>query len=401
MLPTVPEYLAKGLALKRWWTEVERNGGPKDTFPLTRNFDRPTRGYGFYGEAPLPGGTMPVMGNVQEMFYDQTRNPSHLEPSGARWTAKQLQEYVLKYWMRTSSFRPPETYVDFYQPIPPPALAPLSWCPKPVGADVGFGFTQLFNKAAGRDRVEAFPSYDRHAIVDQRTVGPLYDWLVLKVRIFDFNFTARPFGNHGPELVYELDEQSYLVVHHEFINNKEHHLPGVLGDYGIGYAFIKNPQPTALGYGPGEFDAALELINFRIYETGYISVRMIFIANRPTRITNVVINPVDWSIGLADAFSFGLASRLLGPAKETIAQLSPKINVDPVLAYVRGANAISGGYAARALCISRDRLNKLFLVQHFQQHYQTVLASVSTWRRFPDWLDPRSLPPWVISGVSS
>lgn len=401
MLPTVPEYLAKGLALKRWWTEVERNGGPKDTFPLTRNFDRPTRGYGFYGEAPLPGGTMPVIGNVQEMFYDQTRNPAHLGPAAAKWTAKQLQEYVLKYWMRTSSFRPPETYVDSTQPIPPPALAPLSWCPKPVGSDVGFGFTQLFNKPIGRGKAEAFPSYERSAIVDQRTVGKLYDWLVLKVRIFDFNFTARPFGDNGLELVYGLDEQSYLVVHQEFINNKENHLPGVLGDYGFGYAFIKNPLLTPLGYGPGEFDAALELINFRIYETGYISVRMIFIANRPTQITNIVINPVNWGLGLADTFSFGLASRWLGPVKEAIEQVSPKITVDPVLAYVRGANAISGGYAARTLCISLDRLNKLFLVQHFQQHYQTVLGSLSTWRRFPDWLDPKSLPPWVISGVGS
>ena len=63
VLPVVPEYLAKGLALRRWWAEVERNGGPKDRFQLTRDFDRPTRSYGFYADAPLPGGSMPVMGS--------------------------------------------------------------------------------------------------------------------------------------------------------------------------------------------------------------------------------------------------------------------------------------------------------------------------------------------------
>ena len=400
-MPTIPEYLAKGLALKRWWTEVERNGGPKDQFPLTRDFDRPTRSYGFYGEAPLPGGTMPVMGNVQEMFYDQTRGPAHLEAANVKWTAKQLQEYVLKYWMRTSSFRPPETYVDYAQPIPPPALAPLSWCPRSLATDAGFGFTQIYNKPVGSGAIQAFPSYERYAIVDQRDVGRLYEWLLLKVQIFDFNFASRPFGDSGPELVFSLKEQSYLVVHQEFINNKEHHLPGVLGDYGIGYSFIKNPVPTALGYGPGEFDAALELINFRIYETGYISVRMIFISNRPTSVINIPINPVGWSLSLADIFSFGLTSRLFGIAKDAIGQLSPQITVDPVLAYVRAANAISNGYAARTLCISLERLEKLFLVQHFHQHYETVLGSLSTWRRFPDWLDPKSLPPWVISGIGS
>src|SRR5436305_8871217 len=36
VLPTVSEYLARGMALKRWWTEVERNGGPADRFQLER-----------------------------------------------------------------------------------------------------------------------------------------------------------------------------------------------------------------------------------------------------------------------------------------------------------------------------------------------------------------------------
>jgi hypothetical protein len=379
---------------------VERNGGPKDRFQLTRDFDRPTRSYGFYAEAPLPGGPMPVMGNVQEMFYDQTRNPVQ-GAAEAKWTSKQLQEYVLKYFMRTSSFRPPETYVDAAQPIPPPALSALSWCPKSLGSSLGFGFTQLFKKPVGGGPAQAFPSYERDAIVDQRDVGKLYEWLVLKVRIFDFTFGVHPFGDTGPELVFSLDEQSYLVVHEEFINNKENHLPGVLGEYGIGYSFIKNPPGGPFAYGPGEFDAALELINFRIYETGYISVRMIFIANRPTAVTNIALSPVNFSFRLADAFSFGLASRLFGPVKNSLEQLAPKISVDPVLAYVQAANAISGGYAARTLCISTDRLQKLFLIQHFQQHYETILSSLSTWRRFPDWLDASSLPPWVISGIGS
>ncbi len=32
VLPRVSEYLAKGLALRRWWAELERRGGLKNSF---------------------------------------------------------------------------------------------------------------------------------------------------------------------------------------------------------------------------------------------------------------------------------------------------------------------------------------------------------------------------------
>lgn len=401
VLPRVPEYLAKGLALRRWWAEVESRGGPENKFPLERSFNRPNRSFGFYADAPVGGSMMPVMGNVQEMFYDQTRAPASLGRDSVEWMWAQIRQFVMKYFMRVSSFREPEAHVDASQPVPPPALSRLSWCPEPKAARIGFGFTQLFNKPVGSNEIRVFPSYERNAIVDQRDMGSLFEWIVLKVRIFDFNFSTRPFGEAGPELVFGANEQSYLVVHEEFVNHKENLLPGVLGDYGIGYSFIKSPRPSPFGYGPGEFDAALELINFRVYETGYVTVRMIFIANRPSRIANLVIDPVGWSFQLADTFSLGLTSQFLGPAKDFFDRLPLRATVDPVLAYVSAANMVSGGAAARTLCISKETLEKLFLLKHFQQHYQTLVGSLLTWRQIPDWLDESKLPAWVISGVGS
>ena len=52
------------------------------------------------------------------------------------------------------------------------------------------------------------------------------------------------------------------------------------------------------------------------------------------------------------------------------------------------------------LCISTETLEKLFLMQHFKQHYQTIVGSMLTWRQIPNWLDTPSLPSWVISGLS-
>ncbi len=344
---------------------------------------------------------MPVMGNVQEMFYDQTRAPASLGADSAEWMAAQMREYVLKYFMRTSSFRQPEAYIDFSQPLPPPALARLSWCPSPRPSQIGFGFSQLFYKPMDSGEARPFESYDRHAIVDQRDLGKLYKWLLLKVRIFDFNLRSRPFGNNGPELVFGLNEESYLVSHEAFINDKENPYPTALADYGIGYSFIKSPQRSFFGYGPGEFEAAIELINFRVYKTGYVSVRMVFIANRPTSVANINVDPLNWSIRLANIASFGLTSPFLAPVKEIAAQLPFRFSFDPVIAFITAANAATGNYAADTLCMSMTELEKMFLVQHFQQHYQTILGSLVTWRRFHDWLDEKHLPAWVISGVGS
>lgn len=405
VLPTVPEYLARGLDLRRWWADMESQGGPReqDRFPIERTINRPNRSFGFYGEAPVGGNIIPVMGDVQEMFYDQPRAPASLGPDSAEWMWAQLREFVMKYFMRVSSFREPEPFVDAATPVPPPAFAGLSWCPQAddSGTRRGFGFTQLFHKPVGLNKVEAFPTYDRFAIVDQREIGNKFEWVLLKVRIFDFNVSVRLFGRRGPELLFGANEQSYVVTHQEFITHKSHHIPGVLGDYGIGYAFVRNPVQGPFGYGPGEFDAAIQLINFRIYETGYITVRMVFVANRPRQISNLTVDPAEWSFKLADVFSLGLASRIFSPARELFNALPLRFDIDPVSAYISGANLVSDGAAAQTLCISVEQLEKLFLLQHFKQHYETIIGSLLTWRQIPDWLDEKKLPPWVISGMST
>ncbi len=406
VLPTVPEYLARGLDLKKWWDEVEARGGPEDTFPLARSFNQPTRSFGFYGTAPVGGATLPVTGNVQEMFYDQLRVPSSLTQQSAEWMKAQLREFIMKYFMRISSSRPPAAYVDFAQPTPPPALEGLSWCARNSEEHLGFGFTQLFNKPSGSSAIQPFPSYEKYTIVDQRDIGRLFEWILLKVRIFDFSFSFRILGEDGPELVFSENEESYLVVQKELVEFKDEPFQTangrtVLGEYGIGYSFVKSPTQGPFGFGPGEFDAAIELIKFRIYDTGYISVRMIFVVNRPNRVVNLVVDPVDWSFRLADTFSFGIASKLFAPAKYVFNQLPLRFTVDPVTSYISLANELSNGYAARSLCVSMETLEKVFLLKHFQQHYQTITGTLPIWRQIDDWLETQALPSWVISGFSS
>ena len=40
---------------------------------------------------------------------------------------------------------------------------------------------------------------------------------------------------------------------------------------------------------------------------------MVFVANRPEKLMNISLNPVNWSFTLANLMSFGLSSRFSAP----------------------------------------------------------------------------------------
>jgi hypothetical protein len=196
-----------------------------------------------------------------------------------------------------------------------------------------------------------------------------------------------------------LNEESLLAISSDFIvdGGEDAARPG---EYGFGYAFIRSPDTGFLAYGPGQFDAAFEWIRFRISPEGVVRVHMAFVANRPAHIARISINPVDWTFRLADLASWGMASRLFGPLKVLLEETPlTRGAFDPVYTYVDLANSLTAGAAARELCISRDQLDKDFLVQHFRQHYQTAIGSLLTWRQIPDWLDAGALPDWVVTGA--
>jgi hypothetical protein len=399
---SVERFLADGLALKRWWEQASAANSFAECFELERVFNRPASSFGFYDQAQLERGPLPVMGNYQEMFYDQPRTPTAFRQEAAEWMRGQMREFALRYFMRVSDFREPEASADHDPQSAPPFLSSLSWRPQPAVGRVGFGFSQLYYKLRETGQIGRFYGADQYAIVDLREIGAKYEWIVVKVRIFDFKFTFRPFGAEAPELGLPLKEESYLVLSREFVTDQDRPQPGVLGEYGLGYAFIKNPVEGVLAYGPGEFDAAIELINFRVLESGEVRVRMAFVANRPKRIANVSLDPIDWGFRLADLFSLGMASRLLAPVKSAYSETPFRQgSFDPVYAYISLANTLTGDQAAKQWGISRERLEKEFLTRHFMQHYQTIVGSLLTWRQIPDWLDAQALPEWVVTGSSA
>jgi hypothetical protein len=399
ILDTVEQYLAAGLALKNWWKDAGLRGQKERTFTLERSFNRATSSYGFFSQAQMQDRAVAIMGNVQDMLFDRAKISPHLARQDTEWMRQQLREFVLRYFMRVSSFRAPEAAVDDDGSAVSSWLSGISWCPAPDVVREGFGFSQLYYKTIAGE-VGKFS--DTSAIVDMRELGSKYEWIVLKVRIFNFSVPAQPFGAAGPELLFNLDEESYLVVSRDFVLDRDRPAPGTLAEYGIGYAFIKSPKPELLAFGPGEFDMAIELIEFHMAESGDIQVHIVFVVNRPEAIANLTLDPVDWSLRLANFLSLGIASSLLNPLRTAVSRLPLRLgSFDPVYSYIGLMKLLTDGLSEEKLCISKDQLDKRFLLQHFLQHYQTLVGTLFTWRQIPDWLDAAALPRWVVTGRSS
>jgi hypothetical protein len=391
----VDRALADGVALLRWWRQTDRANAYARRFPLVRTFNAPDESFAFFDSAPLPSGPLPVMGIVEDMLYDQSKQGS------AEKIRDELREFVLHYFLRISAFERPEAYADANNTTPPRLLPGLSWCPVYEAHKTGFGFSQHYFKPAGGGAVGAFPAQEQPHIVDLRDIGSRYDWVVAQVRIYDFNLTVRPRGQEGAQFILPLKEQTYLALSTDFLANEDEPEPGVLGRYGFGYAYLHDPFRTGpFAYGPGQFRAAFQLIHFRVLDDGQIKVQLIFVADRPERVLDVPFAPFDWGLRLADLTSLGLASRFLGPLRGAAGRWPLALgSFDPVGLFVGLANLLTGGVAARDYCVSMEQLDRVFLVQHFMQHYQVVTSSLLTWRQYPSWLDREALPEEVVRGV--
>ncbi len=130
---------------------------------------------------------------------------------------------------------------------------------------------------------------------------------------------------------------------------------------------------------------------------------MVFVANPPTRVMDLNLNPVSWGFGIADVMTLGLASGILRPVRSMLEQFSPHIeNVDPVSAYIDFINLMTLGLAKEGLCSSLKTLEKdPMLLTHFMEHYYLISGALMTWRKVQSWLAPSDIPLAVREGTSS
>lgn len=394
-------FLSDGLALKRWFEDRERSEGYA-SFDLVQTYNRPDRSSGFFGKAPVGPRSMPVMGVIDEVFYDQPKASGRSRVQSAKWMRDQIREFVMRYFLRVSDYRRPQVVADAGGGVLAGLLEPISWRPSEEVERDGMGFSQIFGRRIGGGRFERFPQKEQSQVIDLREIGSTYETLILRLQVYQFNVAMRPLGASAPQFLVPLKEESFLIVTPEFVRSVDDPEEGVLGEYGFGYAFIKNPGRGPFAYGPGEFEAAFQTITFRVLEGGETWVRMVFVSDQPRKIMNLTLDPVQWSFTLADLMSFGQASRILAPFKSVLEQMPFRdFNLDPTVPALDWMNTLTAGQASEQLSFSRDELYRGFLRRHSLQHYQTVLGSLRTWRQIADWLDEGGLPEWVRRGLSS
>ena len=402
VLDTLDGFLSDGLAMKAWWEEAYANDGFAERFDLVHTLHRPEKSFGFFGKVKTRGGTMPVMGVRDEVFYDRPKAVEAQRTEAAEWMREQVCEFVLRYFMRISDFRMPQKIVDTSAGDLPAYLKPFSLKPKVEVERKGMGFSQVYYKLQTTGEVGKFAEEDQLAVTDLREIGETYDWVVVKLRVHDFCVTMKPLGADSPRVTMPLKEESYLILTPDFITNADRPEPGVLGEYGFGYAFVKNPKRGPFAYGPGEFEAAFQTINFRVLESGETQVHMTFVSDQPDKVMNVSFDPINWSFSVADMMSFGMTSRIFKPVKNMLKDMPLKAdNVDPTIPTLDFLNLVTAGQAGKKLDMRKERLYRGFLTQHSMQHYQTLLGSLRTWRQIPDWLAADGLPDWVVSGASA
>jgi len=396
VLDNVEKARADGVALKRAWETAEATGTYAQQFTLARTFHRAARGIGFFDRFATSDGELPVMGVVQEMMYDQRKQAP---PEIAR---NELREFVCRYFMRVSDYREPSAYIDEAPQAPLSSIGQLlSWCPSADDRRTGFGYSQLYYKLRSGE-IGKFRRRRECEVVDVREIGPTYEWLVVKVRIFDFNLRFQPLGPRAFTLNIPIDQETYVVLSPEFITVVDDPGGDLIGQYGFGYSLLQfDPGPSIFAYGPGYFRAGFQLITFDVRRDGTTLVKMAFVANRPEQILDLDLDPIGWSWRAADAVTLGLASRLAGPLRGIFQDPRLRVqNVDLISLYIDAADALTAGYARRELCVNRSQLEREMLLQHFMQHYRLIAGSLLAWRQVPDWLAAETLPSVARTGLS-
>jgi hypothetical protein len=398
LLSGVDRALANGVALKRWWEQTNATNSYAARSELVREFNESQRSFAFFDNVSLNGQTLPIMGTVDEMLYDRQKDAPNEK------LRDQFREFILHYFMRVSSYRPPAATVETGQAKHSDVRSffqPLSWCPEGRYTRAGFGYSQHYFKLRESGLVGKFRERDRHTIVDLREIGKTFEWIIVRVHIFDVSLTFKPFGPRSLAIDLPQEAEFYLIISPEFVTCRDNPAPGVLGHYGFGYAILRREEyRSAIARSPDVFGTGFQLLNFALDTKGQSNVRLVVVVNRPGRILSMDLNPIALGFGLADLISFGFASRLLSPVRSILERISPgTTDFDPVTAYISAADALSAGISAEQLCISMETIEKEMLRQNFMQHYDLIVGSIVTWRQTQNWLDPAQLPEQAIWGV--
>ncbi len=412
ILDLVEYYHETGREVHDWWKKTNFENTYSNRFAMLEQFDPEDTNFGFIDKTSITGNpSFPVVGTVQQMLYHR---PKHTGKVDVEWIKAQVREFMLRYFMRVASYSDPQIIPVQPEEQPPFYLKPFVRGRQGAEERRGWDYQQMYFKHTEDGSVGRFTNNCRRAIVDVRELtdrdGPRrYDWIVMKVNIFEFALSFPPFTD-GPQASLPFRAVAHVVMSPDFIldeddpqetnPNNPNPEDKVVGRYGWGYSFIQPPRShSLLAYGPEGLGPAFMSFHFDVHESGDVRLYNYFAANQPTSLVRIPLSPFEWGFELADQASFGLSSRLFGPLRRMLRELPyGDAQLKPVFSFVDLANFLSNGRAARELLISREQVLKIVMAIHFMDTYDFQKGTLGTWSRFSDWTDPTRLPEWVKTG---
>lgn len=391
--------LAQARDLRVWWSRVEAGTERIERFALYPAVPGSEPVWGFFGEAPVQGRNVPVMGDVVDDFFDQPRVPPAQQRQAARWMLEQVEEFALHYWLRAEASAQPEPYPELGHAQAAPYLSWLSLCfPQDQEFSGARNLQHLF-KLRASGQIGAFPLRNRTAVIDLRELDRTYEWITLDTTDFDFNITIGGASDEAPSLVIPLTTTVHCVMSADLIVNQRAPAAGTLAAFGPGCGLISAARRGVLSIAPEMIRPGLRLQSLRVLETGEVRFRGVMIMPRPERIASFSVLAPDVWLGALDFMTLGATRGVTQPLKRALDRLPvPDIRFDPVLSSVQLLNLLTCNRAATELCISQEQIEKEILAKDSLGMRREALGSRQTWLQVPDWLDSAAIPEWVVRG---
>lgn len=361
----VERALAVGRDLQAWWADVEAGKQAVQRFELAPAFPGGDAVSGFFGEARAGGTTDPYMGYVADYFFDFAGGTPAEVPHTTAWLTDQVEEFALRYWLRTDAWALPAPYTQIDRPPAPSLLTFLDM--NATATQDMLGTTNVLRTYKRRQDGHlgefgvfgVFPRASAHAIVDLRELDTLYAWITLERAARGLAVTLAVPWSSQLSLAMPLAESSVMALDAAAVVRQRRPSPGVLGEFG---ACLCPVPPSGSGLPPSGVDGlqtGLRRQTLRVLDTGEVRLRTVTIMQRCTS-----------TLGrFADA---GAVARALQ-------------------AFLLLKRSVSAALTA-------EQVERQVLTAHAIHLRDTLLGTRDVWQQVGDWLDAPSIPGWIAKG---
>ncbi len=405
--------LQQGLELKKWWDE-NKSGVSKFELSGRRSTlqgigEKPVElpqdladepDYGFFAEADIEGRKVPIRGVVQDFFYDHLgihHLPREAAVRAQSLQKRQLRTFVLKYFLRVTSWAPPQATPVLNRLRQPFYMRYLSMEPPTEVLRSGTGMVQHYYadqcgriKACPRPKSRIYPLSEigkgSGLPADADAEENVKQWVLTSTQPYDSKISL---DLGGPEVVLPLSSKRHCVLSGDFIKTTSQH------EFGPGWAFVDLPHGGAISDPGDRIEPGIALIRFRL-KGDVIRVNAVFIVNRPREFLNISLNPMVWGRQMARFFGQDTADQMLRPFGLGERAPGPEVGFDPV----SGASEFMKrmGDSGEPVARLRRRIEEDLLANLASATRRSILSTRNIWQEFPDWSDGSKLPRWVVNG---